>query len=161
MIRLIRDQIFSWKLLPSHPASHVCFPCSLKMSLKFLFFFVFISISIFESWFKENPLYNYTSKISTFPNFPKHFIVQNLTMLNEKPIWWDLCILVPQRCRLLPVHTPVGVLNLASFHNFEVYGSCPHAKLWRAMSCLFFICVVILKVFFPWIKILNHSVEAN
>lgn len=38
-------------------------------------------------------------------------------MVNEKHIWWDLCILVPQRCRLLSVYTQalIGDVHLASF----------------------------------------------
>lgn len=50
------------------------------------------------------------------PNFSKHFIAQNPTVLKEKCIWWDLCVLVPQRCRLLLVHpqTPVSDMHLVS-----------------------------------------------
>lgn len=53
----------------------------------------------------------------TFPNFSNNFIAQNLTMLNGKCIWRDLCILVPQQHRLLLVHTqaPIGDMHLASF----------------------------------------------
>lgn len=114
MTRLIRNQRFFMKITSLSFCSTRLVSMFTENVIKVLFSYLFQNIFLKVDLKKTHYIIKHPK---TLQNFSKHFIAQNLRMLNDKCIWWDFCILVPQWCMLLPVpaQTPISNVHLASF----------------------------------------------